>query len=70
MATVPVAVMARILGVDRFMSEWRAITNFIGNAVTNLVDTGWEGAFDRDAKAKALSVQSSQHSWADQTTPL
>ncbi len=43
---VPVAGMALILGVDRFMSEARAITNFIGNTVATLVVAKWEGAFD------------------------
>jgi aerobic C4-dicarboxylate transport protein len=43
---IPVAGMALILGVDRFMSEARAITNFIGNAVATLVVAKWDGAFD------------------------
>jgi aerobic C4-dicarboxylate transport protein len=44
---VPVAGMALILGIDRFMSECRAITNFIGNAVATIVVARWEGALDR-----------------------
>jgi aerobic C4-dicarboxylate transport protein len=44
--TVPVAGMALILGIDRFMSEARAITNFIGNAVATLVIARWDGSFD------------------------
>jgi aerobic C4-dicarboxylate transport protein len=44
--TVPVAGMALILGVDRFMSEARAITNFIGNTVATLVVARWDGGFD------------------------
>lgn len=44
--TVPVAGMALILGVDRFLSEARAITNFIGNAVGTLVIARWDGEFD------------------------
>ncbi len=44
--TVPVAGMALILGVDRFMSEARAITNFIGNAVATLVVAKWDGEFN------------------------
>jgi aerobic C4-dicarboxylate transport protein len=44
--TVPVAGMALILGVDRFMSECRALTNFTGNAVATLVVARWEGALD------------------------
>ena len=44
--TIPVAGMALILGVDRFMSEARAITNFIGNAVATLIVAKWDGSFD------------------------
>ncbi len=44
--TVPVAGLALILGVDRFMSECRALTNFIGNAVATIVVSRWEGAID------------------------
>ena len=44
--SVPVAGMALILGVDRFMSECRSLTNFIGNAVATVVVARWEGAFD------------------------
>ena len=44
--TVPVAGMALILGVDRFLSEARAVTNFIGNTVATLVVAKWERGFD------------------------
>ncbi len=54
---VPIAGMALILGIDRFMSECRALTNFIGNAVATLVVARWEGALDRDALAEALRGQ-------------
>jgi aerobic C4-dicarboxylate transport protein len=54
MPSVPVAGMALILGVDRFMSECRALTNFVGNAVATLVVSGWEGQLDRDRLAAAL----------------
>jgi len=53
--TVPVAGMALILGVDRFMSECRSLTNFIGNAVATLVVARWEGMLDRAALASALA---------------
>ncbi|WP_287919318.1 dicarboxylate/amino acid:cation symporter [Comamonas sp.] len=43
---VPVAGMALILGVDRFMSECRSITNFIGNAVATVVVSRWENGVD------------------------
>jgi len=49
---VPVAGVALILGVDRFMSEARAITNIIGNGVATLVVSRWEGLRD-DAKMQA-----------------
>lgn len=52
--SVPVAGMTLILGIDRFMSECRAITNFIGNAVATVVMARWEGALDETALAKAL----------------
>ncbi len=52
---VPVAGMAIILGVDRFMSECRALTNTIGNAVATIVIARWEGALDRDQLAAALA---------------
>ena len=53
--TVPIAGMALILGVDRFMSECRSLTNFIGNAVATIVVARWEGALDRDKLDAALS---------------
>ena len=53
--SVPVAGLALILGVDRFMSECRALTNFIGNAVATLVVAGWEGALDRQKLNAALA---------------
>ena len=55
---VPVAGMALILGIDRFMSECRALTNFIGNAVATIVVSRWEGALDTDALAAALTNSS------------
>jgi aerobic C4-dicarboxylate transport protein len=52
--SVPVAGMALILGVDRFMSEVRALTNFIGNAVATLVVARWEGELDEARLAAVL----------------
>ncbi|WP_069882202.1 dicarboxylate/amino acid:cation symporter [Bosea sp. BIWAKO-01] len=52
---VPVAGMALILGIDRFMSECRAVTNFIGNAVATIVVARWEGELDQDRLKAALS---------------
>ncbi|MDO9587285.1 MAG: dicarboxylate/amino acid:cation symporter [Brevundimonas sp.] len=53
--SVPVAGMALILGIDRFMSECRAVTNFIGNAVATIVVAKWEKGLDRDALDRALA---------------
>jgi aerobic C4-dicarboxylate transport protein len=52
---VPVAGMALILGVDRFMSEARAITNFIGNTVATLVIAKWNGEFDASLATAVLA---------------
>jgi len=52
--SVPVAGMALILGVDRFMSECRSLTNFIGNAVATVVVARWEGRLDRAQLDAAL----------------
>ena len=51
---VPVAGMALILGVDRFMSECRSLTNFIGNAVATVVVARWDNALDRARLAAVL----------------
>ena len=54
---VPVAGMALILGVDRFMSECRSLTNFVGNAVATVVVSRWENALDPQRLAAALNGQ-------------
>jgi aerobic C4-dicarboxylate transport protein len=46
--TIPVAGMALILGIDRFMSMFRALVNMIGNGVATLVVARWEGELTRD----------------------
>ncbi len=53
---VPVAGVALILGVDRFMSEARAITNVIGNGVATLVVSKWEGLRDDEKMRAALDA--------------
>ena len=47
--------MAIVLGIDKFMSECRAVTNFIGNGVATIIVSAWEGELDRDALARGLS---------------
>ena len=51
---VPVAGMALILGIDRFMSECRALTNLVGNAVATIVVARWEGELDKGQLDRAL----------------
>jgi aerobic C4-dicarboxylate transport protein len=46
--------MALVLGVDKFMSECRALTNICGNGVATIVVAAWEGALDRDKLAREL----------------
>ena len=46
--SIPVAGLALILGIDRFMSEARSLTNFIGNGVATIVVAAWEQELDRD----------------------
>jgi aerobic C4-dicarboxylate transport protein len=52
---IPVAGMALILGVDRFMSQGRSLTNFIGNAVATIVVARWESALDKAKLDAALA---------------
>lgn len=55
--SVPVAGMALILGIDRFMSECRALTNLVGNACATIVVARWENALDKEQLDKALNRQ-------------
>jgi len=52
--TLPVAGLALLLGVDRFMSEARALTNLVGNAVAVLAIARWENALDDEKLAAGL----------------
>jgi aerobic C4-dicarboxylate transport protein len=52
---IPAAGLALLLGVDRFMSEARAITNLIGNAVATMAIARWEGALDVPRVRRALA---------------
>ena len=54
---IPVAGMALILGIDRFMSEARALVNMIGNGVATVVMAKWEGELDQARLDAALSGQ-------------
>ena len=52
---VPVAAMALVLGIDKFMSECRALTNLVGNGVATIVISAWENELDRDKLHAALA---------------
>ncbi len=54
--TIPVAGLALILGIDRFMSEARAITNFIGNGVATIVVSKWENELDKEKLAIGMKT--------------
>ena len=56
MKVIPVESIALLLGVDRFMSEARAITNLIGNGVATLVIARSENAFDDDRRLEAVAA--------------
>lgn len=54
---MPVASIALILGVDRFMSEARALTNLIGNGVATIIVAKWEGVLDERRLQRHLNVE-------------
>jgi len=66
MDNIPVAGMVLLLGVDRFMSEARAITNTIGNAVGTMAIAKWVGALDSTRMAQVLDGQAEPE--ADKST--
>ncbi len=55
--SLPVAGLTLLLGVDRFMSEARALTNLIGNAVATLIISRWEGELDEDRLRRKLGIK-------------
>ena len=63
--TVPVAGLALILGIDRFMSEARALTNLIGNGVATLVVAKWTGDLDVDRMNAGLNNET----WVEAQEP-
>jgi aerobic C4-dicarboxylate transport protein len=63
--TVPVAGLALILGIDRFMSEARALTNLVGNGVATLVVAKWTGELD----VNRLQAGLNNETWVEANTP-
>ena len=52
--TIPITALALLVGVDRFMSECRALTNLVGNGVATLVIARWDKDLDREVLAREL----------------
>ena len=52
---IPIQALAILVGIDKFMSECRALTNLIGNGVATVVMSLWEGELDRDKLHTALA---------------
>jgi aerobic C4-dicarboxylate transport protein len=63
---VPVAALALIFGIDRFMSEARALTSVVGNSVATIAVARWEGALDLD---RARAVLAGREPAPVETTP-
>jgi aerobic C4-dicarboxylate transport protein len=63
--TVPVAGLALILGIDRFMSEARALTNLVGNGVATLVVAKWTGDLD----VKRMQAGLNHETWDEAQDP-
>jgi aerobic C4-dicarboxylate transport protein len=59
---IPVAGLALLVGVDRFMSEARAITNLIGNTVATLAIARWDGALDLERCTRVLDGKAPEES--------
>ncbi|MFO0923946.1 MAG: cation:dicarboxylase symporter family transporter [Pirellulales bacterium] len=59
--SIPVESIGLLLGIDRFMSECRALTNFIGNGVATIAVSRWEGELDGGELARRLAETESEH---------
>jgi aerobic C4-dicarboxylate transport protein len=61
LGTIPVAGILLLLGVDRFMSEMRSLTNLVGNGVATVVVAQWEGEFNAAQSKRMLAGEA----WTD-----
>jgi aerobic C4-dicarboxylate transport protein len=52
--TIPIESLSLLIGIDRFMSECRAITNLIGNGVATVVISRWEGELTKERLNECL----------------
>ncbi|HUA60357.1 MAG TPA: dicarboxylate/amino acid:cation symporter [Verrucomicrobiae bacterium] len=60
LGTIPVAGLTLLLGIDRFMSEMRTLTNLVGNGVATVVVAKWEREFDRERADRVLNSQNGE----------
>ena len=67
--SIPVAGLTLLLGIDRFMSEARALTNFVGNAVASLVVARWENQLDLPKARRVLGFANPRLSSAEGIPP-
>ena len=67
---VPVEGLALILGIDRFMSEARALTNLIGNGVATVVVAKWMGELDQDRMTRILECGAPEDPGQGETLPV
>jgi aerobic C4-dicarboxylate transport protein len=58
--TIPLVGIATIQGIDKFMSECRALTNLIGNGVATIAVAKWEGALDTARMRRVLSAETEE----------
>lgn len=58
--TIPVAGLALILGIDRFMSEARALTNLVGNGIATVVVSKWENELDEGQMQRVLNGEAEE----------
>jgi len=54
--SIPIQALALLLGVDKFMSECRALTNVVGNGVATLVVSRWEGELTGADLRESLAI--------------
>jgi aerobic C4-dicarboxylate transport protein len=52
---IPIQALAVLVGIDKFMSECRALTNLVGNGVATIVVSRWEGELDREKLNEAMA---------------
>jgi aerobic C4-dicarboxylate transport protein len=57
---IPIASLALLLGIDKFMSECRALTNLVGNGVATVVISRWEGELDQDKLHEIMAHPASE----------